>query len=87
MTEGQSQLAGLPLWDLPWAGSDLAPDDSARQRLKSAIATAATGEAVRYTEDLHRSDGEVRKIDISLTPVKDELGLVIYILPEGRDVT
>jgi PAS domain S-box-containing protein len=87
MTEGQSQLAGLPLWDLPWAGSDLAPDDSARQRLKSAIATAATGEAVRYTEDLHRSDGEVRKIDITLTPVKDELGQVIYILPEGRDVT
>ncbi len=87
MTEGQSQLVGLPLWDLPWAGSDLEPDDSARQRLKAAIAQAARGERVRYTADLRRGEGDVRKIDISLTPVKDELGHVIYIVPEGRDVT
>jgi PAS domain S-box-containing protein len=87
MTEGQSQLTGLPLWDLPWAGSDLAPDDTARLRLKNAIAEAALGQAVRYTADLHRADGDVRKIDISLTPIKDELGHVVYIVPEGRDVT
>ncbi len=87
MTEGQSQLIGLPLWDLPWAGSDLEPDDSARQRLKGAIAQAARGERVRYTADLRRGEGDVRKIDISLTPVKDELGHVIYIVPDGRDVT
>jgi PAS domain S-box-containing protein len=87
MTEGQSQLTSLPLWDLPWAGSDLEPDDSARQRLKGAIAQAARGERVRYTADLRRGEGDVRKIDISLTPVKDELGHVIYIVPEGRDVT
>ncbi len=87
MTEGQSQLIGLPLWDLPWAGSDLEPDDAARQRLKNAIAEATKGESVRYTAELRRSDSDVRKIDISLTPVKDELGHVIYIVPEGRDVT
>jgi len=87
MTEGQTHLAGLPLWDLPWAGSDLEPDDSARQRLKNAIAQAAKGESVRYTAELRRSDSDVRKIDISLTPVKDEFGHVIYIVPEGRDVT
>ena len=87
MTEGHSQLIGLPLWDLPWAGSDLAPDDSARQRLKSAIAEAARGETVRYTAELRRGEGDVRKIDISLTPVKDEFGHVVYIVPEGRDVT
>lgn len=87
MTEGQSQLVGLPLWDLPWAGSDLEPDDSARQRLKAAIAQAARGERVRYIADLRRGEGDVRKIDISLTPVKDELGHAIYIVPEGRDVT
>jgi PAS domain S-box-containing protein len=87
MTEGQSQLIGLPLWDLPWAGSDLAPDDNERQRLKNAIAAAARGETVRYTADLRREGGDVRKIDISLTPIKDELGRVVYIVPEGRDVT
>ena len=87
MTEGSSQLVGLPLWDLPWAGGDLAPDDGARQRMKSAIADAARGEAVRYTAELHRAEGDIRKIDISLTPVKDEVGQVVYIVPEGRDVT
>lgn len=87
LTEGGTQLTGLPLWDLPWAGSDLAPDEGARQRLKDAIAQAAQGDVVRYTAELHRTAGDVRKIDISLTPVRDELGNVLYIVPEGRDVT
>ncbi len=87
LTEGQSHLIGLPLWDLPWAGSDLAPDDAARQRLKGAIAEAARGEVVRYTAELRRSDADMRKIDITLTPVKDGLGHVVYIVPEGRDIT
>ncbi|MBP6010599.1 MAG: PAS domain S-box protein [Alphaproteobacteria bacterium] len=85
MTEGGSALIGLPLWDLPWAGSDLTADDSARQRLRSAVARAAAGEPVRYTADLQRAEGDVRKIDISLTPIRDEAGKVIYIVPEGRD--
>jgi hypothetical protein len=55
--------------------------------MKSAIADAARGEAVRYTAELHRAEGDIRKIDISLTPVKDEVGQVVYIVPEGRDVT
>lgn len=85
MTEGASELIGLPLWDLPWAGSDLAPDDTARQRLRSAVAQAAGGEAVRYRADLRRSETDVRTIDISLTPIRDETGKVIYIVPEGRE--
>jgi len=87
MTEGQLQLIGLPLWDLPWAGSEFEPDDAARQRLKNAIAQVASGESVRYTAELRRGEGDARKIDISLTPVKDEFGHVIYIVPEGRDIT
>ena len=87
MTEAGSQLIGLPLWDLPWAGSDLAPDDSARERLRSAVARAAKGETVRYAAELRRSESDVRTIDISLTPIRDENGQVIYIVPEGREVT
>jgi PAS domain S-box-containing protein len=85
MTEGASQLIGLPLWDLPWAGSDLTPDDTARQRLRSAVAQAANGEPVRYTAELRRSETDTRRIDISLTPIRDETGKVIYIVPEGRE--
>ena len=86
LTEGMTSLEGLPLWELPWAGGEFATDDFARQRLKSAIAAAARGETVRYTAEI-RKDGEAHKIDLSLVPVKDESGKVIYIVPEGRDVT
>jgi len=84
MTEGTAPLAGLTLWDLPWAGSDQTPDDAARQRLKGAVARAARGETVRYTETLTVPGEPVRTIDISLTPIRDETGKVIYIVPEGR---
>lgn len=86
LTEGATQLEGLPLWDLPWAGGEFAGDDFGRQRLKAAIAAAAKGETVRYTAEVTRGS-ETHKIDLSLVPVKDESGKVIYIVPEGRDVT
>ncbi len=86
LTEGTARLEGLPLWDLPWAGGEFATDDFARQRLKAAIAAAAKGETVRYTAEIKRGS-ETHKIDLSLVPVKDEAGKVVYIVPEGRDVT
>ncbi|HEX7776692.1 MAG TPA: PAS domain S-box protein [Parvibaculum sp.] len=86
LIEGMAKLEGLALWDLPWAGGEFATDDFARQRLKAAIAAAAKGETVRYTVEVGDKD-RLRKIDLSLVPVKNEAGNVIYIVPEGRDVT
>ena len=86
LTEGAIMLEGLPLWDVPWAGGEFATDDFARLRLKEAIAACAKGETVRYTAEIRKGD-EAHKIDLSLVPVKDENGKVIYIVPEGRDVT
>ena len=41
---------------------------------------------VRYPAELR--DGEtVRRIDLTLTPIRDESGKVVYILPEGREMT
>lgn len=53
--------------------------------LRSAVAQAANGEVVRYTAELRRCATELRKIDISLTPIRDESGQVVYIAPEGRE--
>lgn len=86
LTEGTARLEGLALWDLPWAGGEFTTDDFARQRLKAAIAACARGETVRYTTEI-RTGGETHKIDLSLVPVKDANGKVVYIVPEGRDVT
>jgi PAS domain S-box-containing protein len=86
LVDGMAKLEGLALWDLPWAGGEFAVDDFARQRLKAAIAAAAKGETVRYTVEVGDKE-RTRKIDLSLVPVKDDAGKVIYIVPEGRDVT
>ena len=87
LTEGSETLVGRPLWELPWLGAAGAPaDEAGRQRLKDAVVAAAGGMTVRFAAELR--DGEtVRKIDLSLTPITDETGKVIYILPEGREIT
>ncbi|MFI4935811.1 MAG: PAS domain S-box protein [Caulobacterales bacterium] len=86
LTEGEEPLIGRPIWELPWLGAaGVSPDEAARSRLQDAVAAAASGATVRYSAELR--DGEtIRTIDLSLTPIRDESGAVIYILPEGREV-
>jgi len=86
MTEGLSELIGLPLWELPWVGSADAGDDTARQRLKSAIARAARGDVIRYSETMERPGSGAARLDITLTPIKDENGRINYIVPEAREI-
>ena len=68
-------------WDSPWW------DASQESQLRGAVARAAAGEFVRFETTHPTKDGKVRYIDFSLSPVKDDNGNVIYIVPEGRDVT
>jgi len=87
LTRGDEALVGKPLWDLPWLGAaSVAPDDETRERLKAAIAAAGAGSPVRYVAELRDGD-QVRRIDLTLTPITDETGEVRYILPEGRDMS
>jgi PAS domain S-box-containing protein len=86
MTEGLSELIGLPLWELPWVGTDDAVDGSARQRLKNAIAQAARGDVIRYAETIEKPGTGQGRLDITLTPIKDEQGRIIYIVPEAREI-
>ncbi|MEQ9145880.1 MAG: PAS domain S-box protein [Parvibaculaceae bacterium] len=86
LTQDGDGLQGRHLWDLPWIGREDAVDDTGRQQLRDAVARAAKGEAVRYTVDIDRPAGKLQ-IDLSLTPVRDASGDVVYIVPEGRDIT
>ncbi len=85
LTEDGRGLIGQPLWDLPWIGRTDALDEEGRTRLQDAVARAAAGEGQRFNVDIHQPSGTVQ-IDLSLTPVRDESGKVVYIIPEGRDV-
>ena len=74
---------GRPFWETVWFSST--PGASAAMR--EAVARAAAGEFMRWEAPIRRPTGEWTTFDISLHPVRDERGDVIFIVPEGRDVT
>ena len=63
------------------------PDRETKKQLQEAIARAATGEFVRYEVEIKGSADRAATLDFSLKPVKDETGNVIFLIPEGRDIT
>lgn len=83
------QFAGIGAHEaigLNFAESNWWPEQE-KLTIQQAIRRAAAGEFVRF-ETIHiRHDGEVRDFDFSLTPVKNGEGQVIFLVPEGRDVT
>ena len=76
-----SELLGLRFWDIPnW-------DDSLRPGIRSAVQRGAEGEFIRLETRHRNAKGEDRILDFSLSPVRDESGKVVYLVPEGRDIT
>jgi len=77
----ESEVIGQFFWDSPWW------DPSQQPKARDAIECAARGEFVRFELTHIRADGAVRDFDFSLSPVRDDNGKVIYLVPEGRDIT
>ncbi len=78
-------IVGRPLWDLDWWTK--APDPDAPAQLRNAIAQAAAGLAVRYDAEVRAGDGRVATVDFSVRPVRDGVGSIAFLMPEGRDIT
>jgi PAS domain S-box-containing protein len=78
-------VIGRPFWEAHWWSA--APETQAR--LRAAVAQAAAGEFVRYEVDVFGAAGgaELVTIDFSLKPVRDRAGRVVFLLPEGRNIT
>jgi len=78
-----SQVAGMHFADTPWWRH--VPE--ARAALRAAIEVAAKGEFSRFEAAHHGPDGTRVVVDFSLLPVRDDSGRVVYLIPEGRDIT
>lgn len=79
----EADVLGKPFWETPWWSHS--PEQ--QEQLRKAVNAAAQGEFARF-EATHRTPaGEFVWVDFSLKPVKDEDGKVIYLVPEGRDIT
>ncbi|MBJ6752410.1 PAS domain S-box protein [Geomonas anaerohicana] len=76
-------VIGLPYWDTPWWRH--APE--LREQLRASIATGCQGIPARFETTHLDHQGELRHVDFSLSPIRDEAGAVIYLVAEGRDIT
>ena len=79
----RGEVVGRPFWDTPWWRGR--PD--LQQRLRDAVAEAAQGRRVRFEAEHRTASGGVAVVDFSLTPARDADGNVVYLVPEGRDIT
>ncbi|MFN1834147.1 PAS domain S-box protein [Balneola sp. MJW-20] len=76
-------VRGKKFFDAPWWSLS----EEIRNQLIEAIAKASDGEFVRYDVDVVGKDHQVITIDFSLSPIFNDQGKVIYIVPEGRNIT
>ena len=79
----REQAVGRPFWEGPWWAASAALIDQVR----TAVAEAAAGTIVRAELPYFVADGGGRSIDITILPVRDETGRVLFLAATGSDVT
>jgi PAS domain S-box-containing protein len=77
------EVVGQLFWATPWWTHS--PD--LQVQLQQAIMQAATGELVRFEAKHFLADGSHVIVDFSLSPIFDDTGKVVMLIPEGRDIT
>jgi PAS domain S-box-containing protein len=79
----RESVLGRKFWEGPWWQATA----SGPERIKALIERAATGVVVRDEFAVAGPNGRRFEVDFSITPVRDEQGALIYLIPEGRDIT
>ncbi|MEZ5512609.1 MAG: CheR family methyltransferase [Steroidobacteraceae bacterium] len=79
----RDEVIGKKFWDCYWWSHDA----GVAARLRLAIATAATGEIVRYDVPVRLAAGAIVHIDFMLVPVRDAEGVVTHLIPSGVDIS
>lgn len=79
----EQEVLGRLFWETPW----WTHSEEVQNRLKDAIEKAASGSSIRFEITEQNKHGELRMFDFSLSPVFDENGDVVYLVPEGFDIT
>jgi PAS domain S-box-containing protein len=77
------EVIGKPYWAAPWWSEDAAT----QALLRMAIADAAAGNFARRETTMHDAEGREITVDFSVTPVRDEDGIVSLLVAEARDIS
>ena len=78
-------IAGQPFWEARWWAVSKEVRDEAREMVRR----AGHGEFIRCDVEVYgRAEGnETIIVDYSLTPIRDRSGRIVFLLPEGRNIT
>lgn len=76
-------VIGKPFWETPW----WTHQPEVQRQIQDGVKEAARGETVRFETSHPAADGSVRAFDFSLRPLRDQQGEIIYLIPEGRDIS
>lgn len=79
----REDVVGKPFWDTRWWRHS--PD--LQVQLRDAIARAARGEFVRFEATHPQKDGSYAEIDFTIKPMRDDAGVIVMLIPEGRNIT
>ena len=79
----KQDVVGRKFWDTGWWNVG----EPAQDKLRRAIAAAATGEFVHYEAEVLAAGARRASVDFSLKPVRDQDGRVVELIPEGRDLS
>ncbi|MDD4333110.1 MAG: PAS domain S-box protein [Patescibacteria group bacterium] len=79
----KNKIIGKKFWDTPW----WTHSRELQNKLKEAVQKGVKGEASRFEATHFDAKGGAHYVDFSLTPAKDKNGKIIYLIPEGRDIT
>jgi len=76
-------VVGKLFWETPW----WTHSQEAQRMLREAMERAMKGEMVQFDTTHISADGETRDVDFRIGPVFDDDGELIYLVPEGYDIT
>jgi PAS domain S-box-containing protein len=76
-------VIGKPFWETKWWNHSIEMQD----KLKDAIKQSASGKTVVFEANHIDCYNRLHYIDFSLKPVIDNMNNVLFLIPEGRDIT
>jgi PAS domain S-box-containing protein len=79
----EAAVVGRPFWETEW----WTHDGGLRDRVRGAVRRAAGGDRSRFETNHPTPGGGQVWIDFSMTPYRDAAGRIVFLIPEGRDIT
>ena len=79
----REDVIGRKFWECDW----WAPSPLLVAHVRDAVARAITGELVREETPYFIADGSERLVEMTIAPVTDDTGAMLFVAPTGVDIT